>query len=61
MAAETWFEADRAAELGFVDRVAETTKAKAQGSSIAWDLSAYANAPTMPAPPGWPIATIRCW
>lgn len=49
MAAESWFEADRAAELGFVNRVAETTKAKAQ--AVAWDLSAYTNAPKMPEPP----------
>lgn len=44
MAAETWLESDRAVELGFADRVAESTKAKA----AAWDLSAYSNAPAAP-------------
>lgn len=48
MAAETWMEADRAAELGFVDRVAEK-KEKAQARA-AWDLSAYANAPHVRSP-----------
>ena len=43
MAAETWFEADRAVELGFADRVAEADKGRASAS--AWDLTAYKHAP----------------
>lgn len=56
MKAETWFEADRAVELGFADRVAESTKtaqtsARAQALASAWDLSAYQHAPkAAPAP-----------
>lgn len=45
MAAETWFEADKAAELGFIDRVSETGKDKAKTLASAWDLSAYQSAP----------------
>nr|WP_145544773.1 head maturation protease, ClpP-related [Variovorax boronicumulans] len=52
MEAETWFEADRAVELGFADSVAEEKPAaKAQACAegrpapAAWDLSAYLNAP----------------
>ncbi len=43
MKAETWFEADKAVELGFADRVADqgATTAKA----CAWDLSAFTAAP----------------
>lgn len=49
MAKETWLEAERAVELGFADKVAEDTKAKAMAS--AWDLSAYQNPPETPKPP----------
>lgn len=51
MAAETWFEADRAVELGFADRVADSEKAKPSEKARAttWDLSAYSNAPKPPA------------
>ena len=47
MAAETWMEADRAAELGFIDRVATAEKKQ---SAMAWDLSAYRNAPAAEQP-----------
>lgn len=43
MLAETWFTATEAKEFGLVDEVIETAKSKA--SNIAWDLSAYKNAP----------------
>lgn len=43
MTAETWFEADKAVELGFANRVAE--KSKKAKASAQWDLSAYQNAP----------------
>lgn len=46
MKAETWFEADRAAELGFVDSVASSKKAEATAQAN-WDLSAYAASPRM--------------
>jgi ATP-dependent Clp protease protease subunit len=46
MKVETWFEADKAAELGFVDSVAEAESAKAKGAD--WDLSAYDHAPQQP-------------
>lgn len=46
MAAETWIESASAVELGFADKVAEDTKAKALS---AWDLSAYQHAPRQPA------------
>lgn len=49
MAAETWIEADRAVELGFANKVADDTKAKAMAD--AWDLSAYQHAPTRNAQP----------
>lgn len=56
MKAETWFEAERAVELGFADKVAESAKAKAKATDMAsaWDLSAYSNAPKQqqaPQPP----------
>lgn len=56
MAAETWFEADRAAELGFIDRVAEASSKGEKGkaskalANAAWDLSAYRHAPAGAAP-----------
>lgn len=43
MSAETWFEADKAVELGFANRIAE--KSKKAKASAEWDLSAYQNAP----------------
>lgn len=49
MAAETWFEADKAAELGFVSRVAEAETKSAK--ALAWDLSAFKNAPVAQKPP----------
>lgn len=47
MDAETWFTADQAKDSGFVDKVLENTKnaTAAQLLNVAWDLSAYANAP----------------
>ena len=49
MTAETWFEADKAVELGFANRVAE--KSKKAKASAEWDLSAYRNAPHIEANP----------
>jgi len=43
MTAETWFEADKAVEFGFANRVAE--KSKKAKASAQWNLSAYQNAP----------------
>lgn len=43
MRAETWFEADRAVELGFADRIAEEGGSSAK--ACAWDLSAFTAAP----------------
>jgi ATP-dependent Clp protease, protease subunit len=53
MQAETWFTAKEALENGFIDRMAETKKAK-----NTWNLSAYSNAPIEntqdePAPAGF--------
>lgn len=56
MAAETWFEADKAAELGFVTRVAENEKSAAKAKAPAWDLSAYLHAPEIN-PPAPTLAT----
>lgn len=50
--AETWIEADRAVELGFADKVAESGKSKAMANT--WDLSAYSNAPKLNAEPAKP-------
>lgn len=44
MAAETWFTADEAIAAGLVDRVAERA---IKASAMAFDLSAYANAPAL--------------
>lgn len=41
MEAETWFDAKEALSNGFIDRIANT-----KAASNAWNLSAYANAPT---------------
>ncbi len=41
MDAETWFDAKEALANGFIDRIANT-----KATSNAWNLSAYANAPT---------------
>ncbi len=46
MAAETWFTADEAISAGLVDRVAERA---AKTSAMAFDLSAYTNAPQIEA------------
>jgi ATP-dependent Clp protease protease subunit len=49
--AETWFSAEEALALGFVDSIDANTKHdKAQASASRWNLSAYANAPKL-APP----------
>lgn len=49
--AETWFSAEEALALGFVDRIDANTKHdRAQASASRWNLSAYANAPKL-APP----------
>lgn len=48
MDAETWFTADETVEHGFADRVVEVVGKR--GSSNAWNLSAYKNAPTAQAP-----------
>jgi ATP-dependent Clp protease protease subunit len=47
--AETWFEAEKAVELGFADRVATSEKTNAM--ALAWDLSAFTNAPAPRVPP----------
>lgn len=56
--AETWFAAEKALELGFVDAVDPNTKraadASAQASAARWNLSAYANAPKIEQPPPGP-------
>lgn len=43
--AETWFIADKALELGFIDSVDPNTKRDASAQASRWNLSAYANAP----------------
>lgn len=43
LADETWFEAEKAVELGFADQVADEETPKA--ASPKWDLAAYSNAP----------------
>ncbi|KAK50386.1 head maturation protease, ClpP-related [Bordetella bronchiseptica] len=53
MDAETWFSADEALEYGFVDRIVDAA-ARKPGTSNAWNLAAYQNAPkalTEPKPP----------
>ena len=52
MAAETWFTADEAVKHGFADSLA----ADSPKASVAFDLSAYANAPKASAPPPAPPA-----
>lgn len=50
MAEETWFDADKAVELGFAHSVYEQDVNNQQRSSqnkAEWDLSAYAHAPTL--------------
>lgn len=51
MNATTWFTAAEAKDAGFVDAIDANTKreADAQASAGRWDLSAYANAPKLPA------------
>lgn len=57
MDSETWFNAERAKELGFVDRIAEVSgNAK---NAVAWNLSAYANAPKDETPAPGPAAYNR--
>lgn len=55
MAEETWFTADEALEHGFATSIANTD-AKANAKAMAWNLSAYANAPIAPNPPKEPEA-----
>lgn len=59
MEATTWFTAAEAKDAGFVDAIDANTKrdgaadsasASAQASAARWNLSAYANAPKLPAP-----------
>jgi ATP-dependent protease ClpP protease subunit len=49
MQAETWFTAQEALEYGFIDRIAEKSKAK-----NTWNLSAFKNVPVEPDPPPEP-------
>lgn len=51
MQAETWFTAKEALDNGFIDRLAETKKAK-----NTWNLSAYANAPPPETEPAQPAS-----
>lgn len=51
MQAETWFDAERAVELGFADEIVGESDAKAMRT---WDLSAYSQAPAA-APAADPI------
>ena len=59
LAAETWFTADDALAAGLVDRIADAngaaggqTDAAASLQAPVWDLSAYRNPPSQPAPAG---------
>ena len=68
MAAETWFDADKAVELGFADSVssASGTTSATNSARCGWDLSAFAHtpaaahepqpAPAVPAAPVTPAA-----
>lgn len=48
VAAETWFDAKRAVELGFADRIAGGNPEKVAATAAArWDLSAYTHAPVV--------------
>lgn len=59
MDAETWFSAEEAQAVGFVDQVLVSTQAAAaQAAATRWNLSAYANAPKPPAPPAQPEPDI---
>lgn len=51
MAAETWFSADEALELGLADEVAENVAGPtgARQAAALWDLAAYSRAPGAPA------------
>lgn len=51
MDATTWFTAAEAKDNGFVDEVMPATKREASASASRWNLSAYANAPKLTAPP----------
>jgi ATP-dependent protease ClpP protease subunit len=55
MAAETWFTAAEAVEAGLVNRVAEKAEKK---MNMAFDLSAYANAPALIADAPPPAAEV---
>ncbi len=50
MAAETWFTAEEAVNLGFADSVAESAEKKG-AKAAAWSLKAYRNAPAQEDPP----------
>lgn len=66
--AETWFQAEQALELGFIDAIDANTKrdasakAQAQAQAARWNLSAYANAPKInvpePTPPAPDLAAL---
>lgn len=55
MDATTWFTAQEAKDAGFIDSVVVPSQsASAQASAARWNLSAYANAPKLQAPPKRP-------
>jgi len=55
MDATTWFTAQEAKDAGFVDSiVVPSQSASTQASAARWNLSAYANAPKLQAPPKRP-------
>jgi len=61
ISAETWFDAKRAVELGFADRIADGNKEKAApaaSTTARWDLSAYAHAPAVQTSAQTPPATV---
>lgn len=53
MAAETWFTAQEAVDLGLADSIAESVKARA-----GWNLSAYSKAPALPEPKPANVAAL---
>lgn len=56
MAAETWFTAQEAMDVGLADRIASDEPAAAQAR---WNLSAYRNAPRPAAPPADSTAPLQ--
>lgn len=63
MDAETWFTAAEAKDVGFVDAVDANTKRESKDSATAlaarWNLSAYARAPKLEAPPPDPDPSLN--